>query len=61
MKKNIEKPPTKLLKPRPSSDAADAHGDFYYDELMTPQPDSMREFLRSQLLKPMKPEKKGKK
>lgn len=47
---------------RPRSDTigghADARGDFYYDELMTPQPDAMREYHRAQLLKPMKaPEK----
>lgn len=41
-----------------SRDAADAPGDFYYDELMTPQPDSMREFLRSRLMKPARPDKK---
>ena len=33
---------------------ADARGDFYYDELMTPQPDAIREYHRAQLLKPMK-------
>ncbi len=39
---------------------ADARGDFYYDELMTPQPDAIREYQRAQLLKPMKPAAKKK-
>lgn len=40
---------------------ADAHRDFYFDELMTPQPDATREFFRSRLMKPPRPEKdKGK-
>ena len=37
--------------PRPASDHADARGDFYYDELMTPQPDAIREYHRARLLK----------
>lgn len=55
----LPKPAKKKLFKGPARDAADAHGDFYYDELMTPQPDSMREFLRSRLLKPVKPDAKG--
>lgn len=47
-----DRPPKPLRKSR---DAADAHGDFYFDELMTPQPDATREFFRSRLLKPAKP------
>ena len=47
--------------PRKSSrDPADAHGDFYFDELMTPQPDATREFFRSRLLKPAKAPKSDK-
>lgn len=42
---------------RRSGDAADAHGDFYFDELMTPQPDATREFYRARLQKPPKPRK----
>lgn len=42
---------------RPARDPADAKGDFYFDELMTPQPDATREFFRSRLLKPSKPPK----
>ena len=33
---------------------ADARGDFHFDELMTPQPDAIREYHRAQLLKPMR-------
>ena len=53
--------PSSPKRPRPASDHADARGDFYYDELMTPQPDALREYHRAQLLKPMKPPAKKKK
>lgn len=31
---------------------ADAHGDFYFDELMTPQPDATREYFRARIEQP---------
>jgi len=31
--------------------SADAHGDFFYDELMTAQPDATQAFFRAQLMK----------
>jgi hypothetical protein len=41
---------TKETKPPASQDApADAPGDFFFDELMTPQPDATQEFLRQRL------------
>ena len=52
-----EKRPDKLVA---KGGHADARGDFYYDELMTPQPDALREYHRAQLLKPMKPPVKKK-
>ena len=42
--------------PKPGRESADAHGDFFYDELMTGQPDATREFFRSRLMKPKAPE-----
>lgn len=33
---------------------ADAHGDFFYDELMTAQPDAAQEFFRRQLAEAMR-------
>lgn len=52
--------PAKRAERRPDKFAdknghADARGDFYYDELMTPQPDAIREYHRAQLMKPVKP------
>lgn len=42
---------TQQAKPRPV--AGEAPGsDFFYDELMTAQPDAMSEFLRARLLTP---------
>jgi hypothetical protein len=35
--------------PRPVDQSADAKGDFFFDELMTPQPDATREYLRAQI------------
>ena len=39
--------------PKSSADAhsSDAHGDFFYDELMTAQPDATQDFFRRQLMK----------
>jgi hypothetical protein len=48
--------PDRPSKPsRPSREAVDGKRDFYFDELMTPQPDATREFFRSRLAKPVKP------
>lgn len=48
-------------KPLPKS-SADAHGDFFYDELMTAQPDATQAYFRAQLMKHAvaKPEGDGK-
>ncbi len=48
-------------KPLPKS-SADAHGDFFYDELMTAQPDATQAYYRAQLMKHVakKPEGDGK-
>ncbi len=56
----IQRKPAKPDKFGAKGGHADARGDFYYDELMTPQPDALREYHRSQLLKPMKPAGKKK-
>ena len=46
-----KKPERPAKRPRrPTREAADAHGDFYFDELMTPQPDATREFFRARLM-----------
>lgn len=37
-------------KPAPKS-SADAKGDFFFDELMTAQPDATQEYFRAQLMK----------
>jgi hypothetical protein len=39
--------------PKNSADAhaSDAHGDFFYDELMTAQPDATQDYFRRQLMK----------
>lgn len=37
-------------KPVPKS-SADAKGDFFFDELMTAQPDATQEYFRAQLMK----------
>lgn len=34
-----------------TSSSADAHGDFFFDELMTAQPDATQEYFRAQLMK----------
>ena len=53
--------PARRLSPKPATGGpADARRDFHYDELMTPQPDAIREYQRAQLLKPMKPAAKKK-
>jgi hypothetical protein len=52
-------PAPRLREVRPAmGDHADARGDFYYDELMTPQPDALREFHRARLLTPDGKQKK---
>ncbi|MDX2234032.1 MAG: hypothetical protein NW200_06000 [Hyphomonadaceae bacterium] len=55
-------PRARTTRPARSADerAADAHGDFYFEELMTPQPDATREFYRARLLRPADPEAKDK-
>ncbi len=59
MTSNQDDPPARRpLRPRPARDNADAHGDFYFEELMTPQPDATREFFRARILRPVSPEKK---
>lgn len=55
-KKTSDRSSKSPAKPRPARDPADTRRDFYFDELMTPQPDATREFFRSRLLKPAKPD-----
>jgi hypothetical protein len=45
-----EAPVKRVRKPLPKN-SADAHGDFFYDELMTAQPDATQDFFRRQLMK----------
>jgi hypothetical protein len=56
MTKKQDVPPKPRKRPVRDAGHADARGDFYYDELMTPQPDAIREFYRARELK--KPEDK---
>lgn len=49
-KVRIDAPVKRVRKPLPKS-SADAHGDFFYDELMTAQPDATQDFFRRQLMK----------
>lgn len=50
-------PAKRPRKPLPAS-SADAKGDFFFDELMTAQPDATQAYFRAQLMKHMakKPE-----
>ena len=54
--KKSQKPATprtaekRVRKPLPKS-SADAHGDFFFEELMTAQPDATQDYFRQQLLK----------
>lgn len=55
------KPVKRARKPLPKS-SADAKGDFFFDELMTAQPDATQAYFRAQLMKHVakKPESDGK-
>jgi ABC-type sulfate transport system substrate-binding protein len=46
--KRVRKP---LSKSSADDHASDAHGDFFYDELMTAQPDATQDYYRRQLMK----------
>ena len=55
MTKKTDRPaPPKRPAKKSVTGQANARGDFYFDELMTPQPDATREYYRAQLLKPIK-------
>lgn len=43
-------PVKRTRKPLPKN-SADAHGDFFFDELMTAQPDATQDYFRRQLMK----------
>ncbi len=42
-------PPRRARKPLPKT-SSDAHGDFFYDELMTAQPDATQDYFRRRLM-----------
>lgn len=45
------KPGTAHVRKPLAKNAADAKGDFFFDELMTAQPDATQEYFRQQLMK----------
>lgn len=52
-KKTTPAPRTPTKRPRKplAKSSADAHGDFFFDELMTAQPDATQAYFRQQLMK----------